>query len=101
MNVATDLRFVKSIEDKSIEDLVMDKLEKLSKKFDWIVSADVYLKDEKDSKQRGKICEIRLSVPGPRIFASSDEESFEESVAETIRDLMVQLVKRKDKLKRH
>jgi putative sigma-54 modulation protein len=30
-----------------------------------------------------------LSCPGPQIFASSNEESFEMSVVETIRDLEV------------
>ena len=81
--------------------MVTDKLENLGQKFDWIIGADVFFKEEKDTYGKGKICDIRLSLPGPRIFASSDEEGFEESVAETIRDLEIQLKKRKAEMQSH
>ena len=79
----------------------MKKLNKLFKKYDWIITANVFFKHEKGSIGKGKICEIRLSVPGPRIFASSDEESFEKATDETIKDLKRQLKTRKGEMYPH
>lgn len=96
-----NIQFVQTAQRRLVEKLVKDKLENLGQKFDWIIGADVFFKEEKDTYGKGKICDIRLSLPGPRIFASSDEEGFEESVAETIRDLEIQLKKRKAEMQSH
>ena len=95
------VQFVDVERRPSVEALLMKKLKKLFKKYDWILKADVFYKREKGSVGKGKICEIRLSVPGPRIFAFSDEESFEMVTDETIRDLERQLKKRKGEMKPH
>jgi ribosome-associated translation inhibitor RaiA len=52
-------------------------------------SSDVKFKEEKSLMERQDM-EVMLSCPGPRIFASSNEDSFS-TVAETVRDLEVQL----------
>jgi ribosome-associated translation inhibitor RaiA len=95
------IQFVQTETDDTAKQLVLEKIEQLSKKYDWLIIADVFFKEEKDTFGKGKICEIRLSCPGPRIFASSNEESFEASVAETIRDLEVLLEKRKSEMNTH
>lgn len=95
------IQFVQTETDDTAKQLVLEKIEQLSKKYDWLIRADVFFKEEKDTYGIGKICEIRLSCPGPRIFASSNEESFEASMAETIRDLEVQLEKRKSEMNTH
>ncbi len=94
-----DIQFVHTAKNTSAERLVIEKLNGLAKKFDWIIRADVFFKEEKNTYGKGKICEIRLSQPGPRIFASSDEESFQAAIAETIRDLDVLLEKRKSEMR--
>lgn len=86
---------------ESLSNIVSRKLEKLGKKYDWIISADVFFKLENDPTGKGKICEMRLSAPGPRLFAKSDTDNFEKAAAETIRDLEIQLKKRKEVFKRH
>ena len=96
-----NIQFVQTTQEKWAEELVNEKLDDLGQKYDWLIRADVFFKEEKDTDGKGKICEIRLSLPGPRIFASSDEDSFENSVAETIRDLEVQLKKRKAQMSTH
>ena len=96
-----NIQFVQTTQEKWAEELVNEKLDDLGQKYDWLIRADVFFKEEKDTDGKGKICEIRLSLPGPRIFASSDEDSFETSVAETIRDLEVQLKKRKAQMSTH
>jgi putative sigma-54 modulation protein len=55
----------------------------------------VLFKKENYSDDKGVICEIELSAPGPRLFASSDEKNYELAVKNTISDLEIQLKKRK------
>jgi ribosome-associated translation inhibitor RaiA len=94
-----NIQFIKTEKNPTAENLALEKLNDLSVKYDWIIRAEVFFKEEKGTYGKGKICEIRLSCPGPRIFASSDEETFEASLAETIRDLEIQCDKRKGEMK--
>ncbi len=83
-----------------LEALATDKLKKLSDKNPKLIRADVFFKKENtSSKETGKICNIRLSVPGPRLFAESSHDSFEASIAESIDDLQRQLRKQKEKMR--
>ncbi len=91
-------QFVQTEPNETADDLVFEKLENLATHYNWLIRANVIFKEEKKSDGKGKICEIILSLPGPQIFASSNEESFEASVAETVRDLDVQLKKRKSEM---
>jgi putative sigma-54 modulation protein len=92
------IQFVQTEPNQTAKQLVLEKIEQLSKKYAWLIRADVFFKEEKGTYGKGKICEIRLSCPGPRIFASSNEESFEAAVPETVRDLEIQLEKRKSEM---
>ncbi|MFK8060554.1 MAG: HPF/RaiA family ribosome-associated protein [Polaribacter sp.] len=47
------------------------------------------------------ICGVRLSVPGPRLFAESSNDNFESSVSETLKELEIQLRKKKEKMMNH
>ena len=96
-----NVRFVKMNTGETLETFVTKKLAKLEKRYDWIIKADVSYKIEKDPKRKGKICDIQLSVPGPRIFASSNAESFELATDETLKDLDKQLKKRKADMRPH
>ncbi len=80
-----------------LEVFAKEKLENLHKKFDFVHRADVFFKTQNRSDDAEQICDIRLSLPGPRIFASTNAESFESAISETIRDLEDQLRKYKDK----
>ncbi len=95
------VQFLNMEKSPYVEELLMKKLNKLFERYDWIQRANVFYKNEKGSVGKGKICEIRLSVPGPRIFASSDEESFEKATDETIKDLKRQLKTRKGDMYPH
>mgnify|MGYP001043928342 CR=1 FL=1 len=78
-----------------------EKLEKLFNKYEFLINATVYFKQEGNDHEGGKICNIELSLPGPRIFATSNEHNYEVSVRETISDLERQLKKRKQIYKTH
>tara|TARA_R110000868_G_scaffold157599_1_gene384972 strand:- start:8114 stop:8413 length:300 start_codon:yes stop_codon:yes gene_type:complete len=97
----TTIQFVNTEKNKIAENLVLEKLDQLYKHFDWIIRAKVFFKEEKDTKGKGKLCDINMSCPGPQIFATSNKETLEAAVAETIRDLTVQLNKRKSERQLH
>jgi putative sigma-54 modulation protein len=96
----TTIQFVNTHSDDRAHDLAMDKLEDLKEKYSWIVRGDVFFKEETGNGGDRKICEIRLSLPGNRIFASSTETNFEKAVVETVADLERQLKKRKSEMYR-
>lgn len=82
---------------ESMSAYVTKKLQKIEKKYDWIVRIDVFFKIENDPSENGHICEMEVSLPGPKIFATSNEKNFEMAVKETISDIEKQLKKRKAK----
>jgi putative sigma-54 modulation protein len=96
-----NIQYVQIATSEAMNEYVTNKLKKLSKNYEWIIKADVYFKNEINSKTNGKICKMELSLPGPRIFATSNEKNYELAVKETIKDLIVQLKKRKEIYKTH
>ncbi|MRH99536.1 30S ribosomal protein S30 [Kriegella sp. EG-1] len=100
MNIIFEYHNVKASE--RLEEFATKHLNKLADKYDFIVRADVFFKTENTSEEnKGKICNIRLSAPGPRLFSESSTGAFEASAKETIGELERQLSKRKDKMKSH
>ncbi|MGB7785673.1 MAG: HPF/RaiA family ribosome-associated protein [Salinimicrobium sp.] len=97
----TNIQFVHSESKLSAEQLVQRKLDKLETKYDWIISADVMFKEEKSTNGKGKVCAIEVSLPGPKIHASSNDDSFEAAAAETVKDIEKQLKKRKAEMQSH
>ncbi|MGC6430297.1 MAG: ribosome hibernation-promoting factor, HPF/YfiA family [Jejuia sp.] len=80
---------------ETLSSFTQDKLEKLFNRYEFLINASVYFKQDEKDHEKGKICNIELSLPGPRIYATSNEHNFEVSVRETISDLERQLKKRK------
>ena len=98
MNLNFEYHAVKA--SNRLEIFAAEKLERLLNKFDFVVRADVFLKSENTSQpDTGKICGIRLSTPGPRLFAESSSGTFEASIVESITELERQLHRRKAKMK--
>jgi len=90
-----NVQYVKMEASEALNVYVTKKLNKLARKYDWLIRAEVIFK--KGQAKTGKDCiyEIELSAPGPRIFAASSENYYEAALKETIRDLKRQLEKRK------
>ena len=95
------IQYVKMPVSETLNEYVEQKLQNLAKKYDWLIRADVTFKMENNVYGKGNICDIELSVPGPNIFATSTEETFEGAAKETISDLIKQLKKRKGKFTTH
>jgi putative sigma-54 modulation protein len=94
-------QFVQLTKSERLEELTQKKLDKLENKYDWIIRADVFFKKQDGMDPKGFICNIKLSVPGPQVFAESNETSFEAAMAETVSDLDRQLSKRKAQMNTH
>ncbi|PHR98196.1 MAG: ribosomal subunit interface protein [Leeuwenhoekiella sp.] len=86
----------------ALEEFAKEQIEKLVHKYDFIIRADIFFKMENTSSdETGKIAGIRLSAPGPRLFAEHSSKDFYESVKTAVRELDSQLKKRKEKMKSH
>ena len=94
-----DIQFVNMPVSETMEAYTTNKLNKLAKKYNLILNVAVFFKKENDPKGKGRICEMELSLYGPRIFASSNEKNYKMAVKETISDLEKQLNKRSKKIK--
>jgi len=79
----------------TLSEFTKEKLEKLFNKYEFLISVAVHFKQEGNDHDAGKICSMELSLPGPRIFATSNTHNYEVSVRDTISDLDRQLKKRK------
>ena len=90
-----NIQFVKMPTSEALTAYTEKKLQKLAIKYSWLINADVFFKLESDHTGK-KICDMELSLPGPKVFASSKEDNFEMAVKETISDLDKQLRKRKE-----
>tara|TARA_R110002073_G_scaffold72537_1_gene177086 strand:- start:50756 stop:51058 length:303 start_codon:yes stop_codon:yes gene_type:complete len=86
----------------SLESFITKKLNNLEEKYSFVHRADVFFKKENTSSdETGLICNIRLSLPGPRLFAEATNDDFHNSVSEAINILERQLKKRKEKMSNH
>lgn len=94
------IQYIDMPESESLSAIVTRNLHKLAHKYQFIIRGDVYFKLGQGTDGNDKICEIKLSVPGPQIFAKTIENNFEKSAAENIGDLERQLRKRKEKFNR-
>ena len=87
--------------DRKLVDFIQERLSKLEKFFDKVVSADVFLKVENTSEKENKIVEIKLLVPGDDFIVKKQCKTFEEAVELASESLERLLVKRKEKINTH
>ncbi|MGE5348860.1 MAG: ribosome hibernation-promoting factor, HPF/YfiA family [Actinomycetota bacterium] len=85
--------------DKKLLDFVMQKVNKLSQLSDDIVSAEVFLRLEKDDERENKVTEIKVEYPRGPLFARKQSKTFEEATDLVIDALKRQIVKQKGKMR--
>ena len=98
MNI--QIHSVKFDADKKLLEFVTGKVNKLSQYSDDIVSAEVFLRLDKDQEKENKLAEIKLEYPGGPLFAKKQSKSFEESTDLVIDALKKQITKQKEKKRR-
>ena len=81
--------------DKKLLTFIQERLNKLEQFNDQIVSAEVFLKIDKDREKENKIAEIKLHVPGKDMFAKKQCKSFEEATNVAVEALRRQIMKDK------
>jgi putative sigma-54 modulation protein len=87
--------------DKKLVDFVQDRMDKLEKHHDKVVSAEVFLKVEKTSDKENKFAEVKISVPGDDFMVKKQCKTFEEAIDQTSDSLERLLQKRKEKVSPH
>ena len=87
--------------DKKLVDFVEERIVKLEKFYDKIVSYDVFLKVEKTSDKENKVVEAKIIVPGDEFIVKKQCKTFEEGVELASESLERLLLKRKEKVKAH
>lgn len=83
--------------DKKLLDFIQKKADKLDTFYDRIISGEVYLKLENVEDEANKITEIKLLLPGSRIFAKEQCKTFEEATDLAVECLRKQIEKYKQK----
>jgi putative sigma-54 modulation protein len=87
--------------DRKLVDFIQERMDKLEKYYDKIVSSDVFLKVEKTSDKENKIVEVKLHVPGDDFIVKKQCKTFEEAIELSAESLERSLIKRKEKINAH
>jgi putative sigma-54 modulation protein len=85
--------------DRRLIDFIQDKLDKLNTFHDSLISAEVFLRLERNSDRENKVAEVKLHVPGADLFAKRRATSFEaagDEVTEALRRQILKQRRRKD-----
>ena len=85
--------------DGKLLDFIQERMDRLEKYYDKIVSADVFLKVENTSEKENKIVEVKIHVPGDDLMVKKQCKTFEEAIENSAESLERLLVKRKEKIR--
>ncbi|MCD7963529.1 MAG: ribosome-associated translation inhibitor RaiA [Rikenellaceae bacterium] len=93
------IQSVKFDADQKLIAFIEEKINKLSRYSDDIISAEVFLKLDKDVENGNKVATIKLLVKGEDLVAERQCKFFEESVDLGVDAIRKQLEKHKSKVK--
>ena len=88
--------------NEQLQQLIEEKVNKLSKYFERITTAQVFLKNVENRRQHSvdtsKVVEVRLEVPGNSLYADASAESYEKALAEAAEKVGRQLRRYKQQM---
>ncbi|RZJ73567.1 ribosome-associated translation inhibitor RaiA [Flavobacterium sp.] len=87
--------------DGKLVDFVQQRMDKLEKYYDRVVSSDVFMKLDNGSEKENKIVELKIHVPGDEFIVKKQCKSFEEAVDSCAESAERLLTKRKEKIRTH
>ncbi|MBD3584004.1 ribosome hibernation-promoting factor, HPF/YfiA family [Flavobacterium selenitireducens] len=87
--------------DGKLVDFIQERMDKLEKYYDRVVSSDVFLKVDNVSEKENKIVELKIHVPGDDFIVKKQCKSFEEAVDSCAESAERLLMKRKEKIRAH
>lgn len=92
-----NLKTLKFTAKQHLIDFVNDKVGKLGRFDDKIISAEVTLYEQDGKHVDNKACDIRLIVPGNDLIAKRNANTFQEAVLNAVETLRNSLTKKKTK----
>jgi ribosomal subunit interface protein len=90
-----NIQSLKFTAKEKLLDFVNEKVSKLSRFDDRIISVDVTLQLDTANTAENKICDIRLNVPGNDDFVKKNAATFEEAVLNAVDTLQTILQRKK------
>jgi putative sigma-54 modulation protein len=87
--------------DAKLVVFIQERMDRLEKYYDKVVSSDVFLKVEKTSEKENKIAEIKIHVPGDEFIVKKQCKTFEEAIEQSAESIERFLIKRKEKINTH
>lgn len=87
--------------DRKLVNFVQERLDKLEKYYDRVISSDVFLRLENTSDKENKTAEIKIHVPGEEFIVKKTCKTFEEAVDISQESLERILIKHKEKIRTH
>ncbi len=85
--------------DVKLKELISEKLSRLTKFDDKLLSIDVFLKLENSGQVKDKVVELQAKTPGKVLFASSTSKTFEASLDDAHDIIGMQLKRNREKLR--
>ena len=83
--------------DSALLRFIEEKLQKLTLFHSGILSADVFLRLDRDQDRENKCVEVKLNLAGPDLYSSRKATSFEEAAVEVSEALRRQLEKARNR----
>ena len=93
-----NLKSLKFRAGKQLKEFVNEKVSKLARFDDKIISADVTLTMDSANVPENKICEIKLVVPGNDDFVRKNAITFEEAIQDAVVTLQNILQRKKPRV---
>lgn len=91
-----DIKYEQMPLSESLNGIVTKKLERISKKYPWVIRTEVIFKMETRNQLIERQCNISMSALGPILFANATEDNFEKSAKVALKRIERQLKKRKE-----
>ena len=83
--------------DAKLKLFIQEKLSKLSKFYDRIINVEVFLKLENAGQVKDKIVELKTTIPGATLIATSVDKTFESSIDLASNNMVRQLKRKKER----
>ncbi len=83
---------------EELQNFIQEKIDKMDKIYNRIESCNIILKLDKNDQAQNKVVEINMVIPGYRLFASDQSETFETAMNRVVEEMESQLHKHKDKM---
>lgn len=95
----THIQSIHFIADEQLKNLILEKVYNLEKVYKRIESCTITLRLDKNNKNKNKVVEINMNIPGSRLFVVDQSEKFEVAATLAIDEMRRQLLKRKEELR--